>query len=371
MMKPMVQTALHRVLVFRADCLTAYAKRHFPALGRTFASEYVALHAWHPGAVELTAQEAALLRAVQAGTAQPDDALTALRSRLPACFLDEDPVDVQRLVDRAATHFPALQNYRELSRFFARVAVRPPKTVVEIGTASGGMFFGLCQLAHADSDVVSIDLMSARALNPAAALGPQCTDIDREIFGSFARPTQRCHFIRGSSLAYSTLLALKQILAGRSIDLLFIDGCHDYGAVKSDFERYSPLVAKDGLIALHDVAVFPQSHGPGMDVGIVWNELKTGHAFDEIIDPQGARSMAAWRDRMQQFVIEHPPLAELSAHVSLRELLAQELSSDLVVPARRPRATSYQTVLDIPARYQMAWGIGVIDRSRDPAAGVS
>ena len=56
-----------------------------------------------------------------------------------------------------------------------------------------------------------------------------------------------------------------------------------------------------------------------------------------------------------------------SAHASLRELLAQEFSPDLVVPTSRPRATNYQSVRDIPARYQMAWGIGVIDRSRDTA----
>ena len=358
MMKRMVQAALRRVLLLRADCLNAYVQRHFPVLGRMFRCEYVALHAWHPGAVELTAQEAAMVRRMQAGTVDGDEACAALRTRLPASFFEDGPVPVQRLVDRAATHFPALQNYRELARFLQQILARPPKIVVEIGTASGGMFFCLCQTAQQDGVVVSIDL------SPARSLGPACSDIDREIFASFAGAAQRSHFIRGSSLSHSTLQALSDLLAGRSIDLLFIDGCHDYGAVKSDVERYSPLVAKDGVIALHDIAVFPHSHGAGMDVGIVWDELKVRHRVEEIIEPEGARSMAAWRERMQQFVRAHPLLSERQANVPLRDLLAQELGSDLVVATDLPRATPYQTVLDIPARYQMAWGIGVIDRRR-------
>lgn len=36
------------------------------------------------------------------------------------------------------------------------------------------------------------------------------------------------------------------------IDFLFIDGDHSYDGVKKDFEMYSPLVRKGGIIAFHD-----------------------------------------------------------------------------------------------------------------------
>lgn len=37
------------------------------------------------------------------------------------------------------------------------------------------------------------------------------------------------------------------------IDLLFIDGNHEYGSVKKDYDLWSPLVSPGGFIALHDV----------------------------------------------------------------------------------------------------------------------
>lgn len=36
------------------------------------------------------------------------------------------------------------------------------------------------------------------------------------------------------------------------IDILYIDGAHDYRSVKHDLENYAPLVAADGVIAGHD-----------------------------------------------------------------------------------------------------------------------
>lgn len=41
------------------------------------------------------------------------------------------------------------------------------------------------------------------------------------------------------------------------IDLLFIDGNHDYAAVLQDYEQWSPLLKPGGLIAFHDVVMEP------------------------------------------------------------------------------------------------------------------
>ena len=50
------------------------------------------------------------------------------------------------------------------------------------------------------------------------------------------------------------------------IDLLFIDGAHEFDAVLQDYEQWSPLLRPGGTIAFHDV-VFgenPDPAGPGM-----------------------------------------------------------------------------------------------------------
>lgn len=52
------------------------------------------------------------------------------------------------------------------------------------------------------------------------------------------------------------------------IDLLFIDGCHEYKWVKHDLLKFEPLVVNGGWICLHDF------HFPG-----------TKQVFDEIIYP--------------------------------------------------------------------------------------
>lgn len=72
--------------------------------------------------------------------------------------------------------------------------------------------------------------------------------------------------IHGNTHDPQTLESLKKILAGRSINLLFIDACHEYNAAKSDYEMYAPLV--ENLIAFHDV-----KH-PAFGSRKLWEELR-------------------------------------------------------------------------------------------------
>lgn len=58
--------------------------------------------------------------------------------------------------------------------------------------------------------------------------------------------------ILGDSHAPETLARLKSMIGVQAIDLLFIDGAHDYQSVRRDYEIYTPLVR--GIVALHDIA---------------------------------------------------------------------------------------------------------------------
>ena len=75
--------------------------------------------------------------------------------------------------------------------------------------------------------------------------------------------------IRGNTHDRKTLEVLKERLNGKSINILFIDACHDYESIKKDFEMYSPLCSD--VIVIHDLKLRRSG------VGKFWDELKTKH----------------------------------------------------------------------------------------------
>jgi predicted O-methyltransferase YrrM len=85
---------------------------------------------------------------------------------------------------------------------------------------------------------------------------------------------------------------LAEILDGRGIDLLFIDGDHRYKGVKKDFQLYSPLVKQNGLIVFHDIIYHPNV--PECKVNKFWNEIKRKYKNAAFIDKQGDRGWGQW-----------------------------------------------------------------------------
>lgn len=68
----------------------------------------------------------------------------------------------------------------------------------------------------------------------------------------------------------------------QQIDLLFIDGAHEFDAVLQDYEQWSPLLRPGGTIAFHDVVMEndPDPEGPVMVVkqhifdNPLWTDVK-------------------------------------------------------------------------------------------------
>ena len=64
-----------------------------------------------------------------------------------------------------------------------------------------------------------------------------------------------------------TLEIAENFFQGERIDLLYIDGDHTFSSVLQDYEFYSSLIAKDGLIVFHDIA------DSKLDVSKFWSTL--------------------------------------------------------------------------------------------------
>jgi predicted O-methyltransferase YrrM len=171
-----------------------------------------------------------------------------------------------------------LQRKWELMAMMAAVKRLRPRTVVEIGTYRGGTIRCWADVCPDDTVFISIDL-------PGGQFGGGYTESDISALETLVKPTQTLKCLRLDSHAESTKDVLLQILAGRKVDFLFIDGDHTYGGVKRDFELHSGLVRKGGLIGLHDI--MPHKVHKDCRVHEYWSELRAARETFELVDRDG------------------------------------------------------------------------------------
>jgi cephalosporin hydroxylase len=169
-----------------------------------------------------------------------------------------------------------LQIKEEFLQAIELVAAQSPQTVLEIGTARGGTLFLLGRVAAESAHLVTVDLKGA-------AFGGGYPRTHLRFIQGLKRPRQRLTAIRGNSHAAETIVAVKQALAGRKVDVLFLDGDHTFEGVNSDFENYSLLVKNGGLILFHDIVPgAPEAVG---SVPVFWKEVKKSHdEVEEIVE---------------------------------------------------------------------------------------
>ena len=172
----------------------------------------------------------------------------------------------------------ALQRKWEFIPLLGMVANLKPKVVLEIGTYRGGTLYCWTRLASDDATLISLDL-------PGGGFGGGYGEDAIPKFQSWLKPRQSLVCLRQDSHAQESLIAAKNALGGRTVDLLFIDGDHTYEGVRQDFEMYSPLVRPGGLIVFHDIVVSPPH--PDCRVYQYWNEVKTRYRSKELIDRDG------------------------------------------------------------------------------------
>jgi predicted O-methyltransferase YrrM len=168
-----------------------------------------------------------------------------------------------------------MQIRSEIARLLQELEPWRARTVLEIGTANGGSLFLFCEIAAPDAHLVSVDL-------PGGLFGGGYEATRQPLYDSFARPGQRLDLLRADTHDSGTKKRVEELVGGREVDVLFIDGDHSRAGVESDYRAYAPLVRAGGAIAFHDVHPGPSSLVGG--VPEFWNELKATVEHEEIVD---------------------------------------------------------------------------------------
>jgi cephalosporin hydroxylase len=140
----------------------------------------------------------------------------------------------------------------EFAEFMKLVEDLKPLTILEIGVAKGGTsqcFSKVC------GNLVSICISDYSPL-----------------------PNQT--YFRRNSHDPATLGKMTRALNGKVVDVLFIDGDHQYEGVKKDYELYSPLVRSGGLIAFHDIVKSKWHESRNIGVPKLWDELKKANSIE-------------------------------------------------------------------------------------------
>src|SRR4051794_24090839 len=108
---------------------------------------------------------------------------------------------------RAVVRHGAIQHVDELTEFAKLIRKLAPSTVLEIGSAQGGVFWLLCRLATASATLISLDLPADERMSGG---GPEPVDLS-----SFKTREQTVHAIEGSSHHPEALASVKTALGGR------------------------------------------------------------------------------------------------------------------------------------------------------------
>ena len=154
-----------------------------------------------------------------------------------------------------------------------------PRMFMEIGTAHGGSLFCWAQVAHPEVFLISLDL-------PGGRWGGGYTPEQIPHFHQFLHPGQQLASVLGDSRSPAAVAQVRELLAGRELDALFIDGDHTYEGAKDDFENYSPHVRPGGLVLLHDIYEGVDGGDPTVQVHRLWRELTDTHECHAIEGPR-------------------------------------------------------------------------------------
>jgi hypothetical protein len=148
---------------------------------------------------------------------------------------------------------------------FLLVDLLRPRVLVELGTHHGDSYCAFCQAV----EQLGLGGNSTRCF----AVDTWRGDAHAGFYGDdvIQRLRQRHDPAYGtfSTLVRSDFDSAVSHFADGSIDLLHVDGHHEYESVRHDFERWQPKLSERAVVLLHDTA----ERGHGFGVWRLWQEL--------------------------------------------------------------------------------------------------
>lgn len=158
------------------------------------------------------------------------------------------------------------QHADEFARSLEEVAKAEPQVFVEIGVHAGGSLRRYVDVCAPGAVVIGVDIGERE--ETASIPG---------VIGQLREKGFDAHWIKGDSRTPETIQRAKDILAGRSIDLLHIDGSHKEADVLADWRNWTPMMSPGGMVVFHDVA--SRSNG----APAAWRKCREGLPYLEIV----------------------------------------------------------------------------------------
>jgi len=157
-------------------------------------------------------------------------------------------------------------------RDFAYNLIKKYKTrvIVELGVHYGDSYFTFCQACEElelKTQLFGIDHWQG---------DEQTGFYEDEVFEAVSSYNEEFYSEQSTLLRMDFEEALQRFEDG-AIDLLHIDGNHEYESVKKDFETWLPKLQKGGLILIHDILVERQDYG----VKQFWEEIAKEYSTEK------------------------------------------------------------------------------------------
>ncbi|MDA0163864.1 glycosyltransferase [Solirubrobacter ginsenosidimutans] len=186
-----------------------------------------------------------------------------------------------RVVAAAGLRRPAAEHSEREAALLVKYGAGA-RCVVEIGVSEGGSAYELANVVAHDATLHLIDPY------PKGRVGVSFSLVTaRRLVGKASRKGVTVHWLRQ--------LSTEAVRGWRApIDFLFIDGDHAYDAVKRDWEEWTPFVAPDGHVVLHD-ALFMEHGWTDEDSGPVRLVRELGDTPPGFTRVNGADSTVVYR----------------------------------------------------------------------------
>jgi hypothetical protein len=232
---------------------------------------------------------------------------------------------------------------------FLLIDLLRPRTLVELGTHHGDSYCAFLQAIdhlHLDTHATAIDTWAGDAQS-----GPYPPSVLENL------RTHHAPYAPFSTLLQSTFDAALPRFPDSSIDLLHLDGLHDYASVRHDFYAWRPKLSPAAVVLFHDTAI----HAPNFGVHRLWDELCANHPHFEFPHASGLGLLALGTNlppaltTFLSFANQHPTetrafFATLGHHLELlrsHQLLTQTLTTQHLV-ANAWRSNTQQPPLPLP-----------------------